>query len=280
MTETAFVLSGGASLGSIQVGMLQALYERHVKPDLIVASSAGALNGAFIAARPQTVSTAVELADIWIDLRRGQVFPLNPLTGLLGFAGAREHLVPDSGLRHLVERHLTTGRIEELPIPLHVIATDLEDGREVRLSSGPLVESILASAAIPGVLPSVRLNRRDLVDGGVANNTPISHAVELGAKRIYVLPTGQSCELEGPPHGAIGMVLHAINLLMHRRLLDDIARFGDQVELVVLPPPCPVDVQPMDFSRAESLIERSLEQSRRFLDERETARSDAPPVAA
>jgi NTE family protein len=165
-------------------------------------------------------------------------------------------------------------------IPLHVIATDLGDGREVRLSSGPLVESVLASAAIPGVLPSVELNGRDLVDGGVANNTPISHAVELGAKRIYVLPTGQSCELESPPHGAVDMVLHAINLLMHRRLLDDIVRFRDSAELVVLPPPCPLDVQPMDFGKAERLIERSLDQSRRFLDERGKARPGALPLSA
>ena len=148
--KTAFVLSGGASLGAIQAGMLQALYERRLKPDLIVATSAGALNGAFIAARPQTLSTAVELAEIWIELRRGQVFPLNPLTGLLGFAGAREHLVPDSGLRHLIERHLTAARIEELAIPLHLVATDVRKGEEVRLSHGPLVDSILASAAIPG----------------------------------------------------------------------------------------------------------------------------------
>ena len=264
---TAFVLSGGASLGAIQAGMLQALYERRLKPDLIVATSAGALNGAFIAARPQAVSTAVELAEIWIELRRGQVFPLNPMTGLLGFTGAREHLVPDSGLRHLIERHLTAATIEELAIPLHLIATDVRKGEEVRLSTGPLVDSILASAAIPGVLPSVRLRGRDLVDGGVANNTPISHAVELGAERIYVLPTGQSCELDAPPHGAIGMVLQAINLLVHRRLLEDVARFGDQAELVVLPPPCPIDVQPMDFSQAECLIDHALAQSRRALDD-------------
>jgi NTE family protein len=269
--KTAFVLSGGASLGAIQAGMLQALYERRLKPDLIVATSAGALNGAFIAARPQTVSTAVELGEIWTELRRGQVFPLNPVTGLLGFAGAREHLVPDSGLRRLIERHLTAATIEELAIPLHLVATDVRKGDEVRLSSGPLVDSILASAAIPGVLPSVRLHGRDLMDGGVANNTPINHAVELGAERIYVLPTGQSCELEAPPHGAIGMVLQAINLLVHRRLLEDVARFRDQADLVVLPPPCPIDVQPMDFSQAECLIERALAQSRRILDERGAA---------
>jgi NTE family protein len=265
--KTAFVLSGGASLGSIQAGMLQALYERHVKPDLIVATSAGALNGAFIAARPQTVTTAVELAEIWIELRRGQVFPLNPVTGLLGFAGAREHLVPDSGLRDLIERHLTAERIEELAIPLHLVATDVCKGEEVRLSSGPLVDSILASAAIPGVLPNVRLHDRDLMDGGVANNTPISHAVELGAERIYVLSTGMSCELDTPPHGAIGMVVHAINLLVHRRLLEDIARFQDEAELIVLPPPCPIDVQPMDFSQAECLIGRALADSRQVLSQ-------------
>src|SRR3954471_15981396 len=89
----AFVLSGGAGLGAVQVGMLRALYERGVVPDLIVGTSAGALNGAYIATRPQTIATADELADIWRHLRRGQIFPVNPLTGLLGFLGARDHLV-------------------------------------------------------------------------------------------------------------------------------------------------------------------------------------------
>src|SRR5690242_4801952 len=102
---TAFVFSGGASLGAIQVGMLEALYERGIVPDLIVGTSAGALNGAFIAERPQTVETAHELASVWRGLHRAQVFPLNPLSGALGLIGARRHLVPDFGLRRLVERH-------------------------------------------------------------------------------------------------------------------------------------------------------------------------------
>jgi NTE family protein len=153
--EVAFVLSGGASLGAIQVGMLRALYEHGVAPDLIVGTSAGALNAAFIASRPQAPATAEALAAIWRDLRRGEVFPLNPLTGLLGFLGARDHLVPESGLRKLIARHVEGERLEEMPIPLHVVAVDVLSGEELRLSRGPLADAVLASAAIPAVLEPV-----------------------------------------------------------------------------------------------------------------------------
>src|SRR5829696_1404744 len=134
----AFVLSGGASLGAIQVGMLRALYEREITPDLIAGTSAGALNGAYIASRPQASATADRLARIWRELRRGQVFPVNPLTGLLGFLGVRDHLVPESGLERLIERHVECRELEELPIPVHVVAVDVVTGQELRLSHGPL----------------------------------------------------------------------------------------------------------------------------------------------
>jgi len=262
----AFVLSGGASLGAVQVGMLRALYEREITPDLIVGTSAGALNGAFIASRPQTTATADALADIWRGLRRGQVFPINPLTGLLGFLGSRDHLVPDSGLRRLVSRHVERELLEELPIPLHVVAVDVLSGQEVRLSSGAVVDAVLASAAIPGVLAPVEWRNHVLMDGGVANNTPISHAVELGAERVYVLPTGHACALDEPPEGALGMALHAISLLTHRRLVDDIERHREEADLIVLPPPCPLDIQPIDFGHAGELIDCALLDAREFLD--------------
>src|SRR5262249_52933835 len=145
--EVAFVLSGGASLGAIQVGMLHALYERGIAPDVIVGTSAGAMNGAFIASRPQTPETARALAAVWRDLRRGQVFPLSPLTGLLGFLGARDHLVPATGLRKLIVRHVQHDALDAMPIPLHVVAVDVMTGEELRLSSGPVVDAVLASAA-------------------------------------------------------------------------------------------------------------------------------------
>jgi NTE family protein len=262
----AFVLSGGASLGAIQVGMLQALYERGVVPDLIVGTSAGAMNGAFIATRPQTVASAEALASVWRELRRGQVFPVNPLTGLLGFLGTRDHVVPASGLRKLIARHVQAGELEDLPIPLHVVAVDVLSGEELRLSTGPLVDAVLASASIPGVLPPVSWQDRVLMDGGVANNSPISHAVALGAEEIYVLPTGHACALSVPPRGALAIALHAISLLTQRRLLDDIRRHECDARLIVLPPPCPLRIQPIDFAHADDLITRALEDARQFLD--------------
>ncbi len=262
----AFVLSGGASLGAIQVGMLRALYERGIVPDVIVGTSAGALNGAFIASRPQTVATADALAAVWRTLRRGQVFPVNPLAGLLGFMGARDHLVPASGLRRLIAGHVERVRLEEMPIPLHVVAVDVLSGEELLLSSGPVLDAVVASASIPAVLAPVAWEDRMLVDGGVANNTPISHAVGLGAQRVYVLPTGHACSLQELPRGALGLALQAISLLTHRRLIDDIERHRDQVQLVVLPPPCPLSITPIDFGQADALIEQSLLDTREFLD--------------
>ena len=263
--DVAFVLSGGAGLGAIQVGMLRALYEHGVSPDVIVGTSAGALNGAFIASRPQTVATADALGAIWRDLRRSQVFPVNPLTGLLGFLGARDHLVPESGLRRLVTKHVERDELDELLIPLHVVAVDVLSGEELRLSHGPVLDAVLASCAIPGVLKPVLWGDRRLMDGGVANNTPISHAVELGARRIYVMPTGYACALEEPPRGALAMALHAISLLTHRRLIDDIERHRADAQLIVLPPPCPLSITPIDFDRADELIGRALQDARQFL---------------
>jgi NTE family protein len=271
----AFVLSGGASLGAIQVGMLRALYERGIAPDFIVGTSAGALNGAFIASRPQRVETADELGAIWRELRRGQVFPLNPLTGLLGFLGSRSHLVPDSGLRRLITGHVEADRLEELPLPLHVVAVDVVTGEELRLSRGPLVDAVMASASIPAVLPHVSWDDRELMDGGVANNTPISHAIELGAEEIYVLPTGHACSLEEPPRSALAMALHAISLLTHRRLIDDVEKHRDDAKLVVLPPPCPLAIPPIDFNHADELIERAHADACEFLD---SGGAERPPI--
>ncbi len=250
---TAFVLSGGANLGAAQVGMLTALQESGVRPDLVIGTSVGALNGAWVAAG----APLDELGDLWRSLRRGQVFPADPLRGLLGFAGRRDHLVSDRGLRRLLRENLGFERLEDAPVALHVLATDVLTGLGVLFSDGPAVETILASAAIPGVLPPVPIGGRHYMDGGVVNNTPISHAVELAADTVFVLATGYSCALHQPPRSALGMSLHAVSLMIHQRLSVDVEKYADLVDLRVVPPLCPISVAPTDFSQADDLIRRA-----------------------
>ena len=262
----AFVLSGGASLGAVQAGMLEALFERGIAPDVIVGCSVGAINGAFIASREPTVETARELGAVWSGLNRGSVFPVNPLTGLLGFVGRGTHLVSNGNLRRLIERHAGFDRLEDARVPLHVIGTDVLSGRELRLSTGPAVDAVMASAAIPGVFAPVAVDGDLVIDGGVCDNTPISQAIQLGAEEIYVLPTGYSCDLDAPPRAALNMLLHAMSLMLAQRLYVEIELYRTKARVVVLPPPCPVNVQPIDFSHAGELIDRARAESRTFLD--------------
>ena len=257
--HTAFVFSGGASLGALQVGMLQALYERGIAPDLLVATSVGALNAAFVASRPQTVATARELGRVWRNLQREDIFPVSMGALVGGLCGRRNHLVPDRGLRQLVRRHLEFDELAGAAIPLHLVAFNLIERRELLLSEGPAVDAVVAAASVPGVFPPVELADRLLIDGGVVNNTPISHAVELGAERIFVLPTRDPGSLTAPaPQTALDTAMYGHGLLIEDRLETDIARYSRDVELVVLPPANPAGVQPTSFEHSARLINQAL----------------------
>jgi len=251
--------------------MLEALYEREIHADMIVGTSVGAINGAFIASRPPTIETARELQALWRGLSRGQVFPANPLSAGLGLLGVRDHVVPVGPLRRLLQRHVAFEALEDAAVPTHVIAADVLTGEEVRLSSGPAVEAILASAAVPGVFPSVSWRGRRLMDGGAINNTPISHAVELGADRVIVMAAIGSGQRARPPHGALASGLVAISHIIARRLAEDIARYQSLVELVVLPSPTTANL-PTDFTCSEELIADGLRRARWMLTRRGCAR--------
>lgn len=266
MTTTAYVLSGGASLGAVQVGMLQALAERHVEPDLLVGTSAGAINAAYVAGRGSSRRALDDLAATWVGLRRRDVFPLDPLRHLMALGGTRTSLFSDHGLRRLVAAHLTYGALEEASTPVHVVATNLLSGEEVLLSTGDAVSAVLASTAIPGVLPVVQREGMSLVDGGLANNTAISQAVALGADRVFVLPTGVACALTEPPAGALAVTVQALSFLIQQRLIRDVADFAGHAELHVLPPLCPLAVSPLDFRHAAELIDRARQSTGKWLD--------------
>jgi NTE family protein len=250
----------------MQAGMLRALYERGIVPDLLVGTSAGALNAAFVASRPQTVETADQLARVWHELRREQIFPLSLRALLVGLSGHRDHLVPDGGLRRLVARHIEFADLGDAAVSLHVVAFDLSENCEVLLSRGPTLDVIRAAASIPGIFPPVSIGGRSLVDGGVVNNTPISHAVALGAKRIFVLPTRDARRAPSrASRGALGAAMEGLSLLTDGRLRFDLARYSNDAELVVLPAPNSLDVQPTNFGHSQRLIDEALTATREFL---------------
>jgi len=257
----AFVLSGAASLGAIQAGMAMALEEHDIVPDLILGTSAGAINGAFLASG----GTPEELAEIWRKMDRKAVFPLRPGVGLQAFLGLRKNFVPPSGLRRLLRRHLGSRRIEDLEIPFVAMAADARTGEEVRLERGEAVAAIMASAALPGLYPPVEIESRALIDGGIANNTPIAAAIELGANEVYVLSPGYSCGLAELPPNAFAQAVHAVGLLVQQRLLIETATTDYGVPVHFVPPPCPIQVSPVDFSQADMLIDRALVGTRQWL---------------
>jgi NTE family protein len=264
---TAFVMAGGASLGALQVGMLRALYERDILPDLFVGTSVGALNAAFVTSRPQEVVTADELARIWTGVERQDVFPLDVYMLVGGLSGWRDHVVGPHALKRIVRRHIGFDDLAESPIPIHVVAFDLISGREVLLSSGPAVDAVLAATAIPGILPPVRMGGRRLVDAGVANNTPISHAVALGAQRIYVLPTQDPANPLGTlPRTALDAAVFAFNMRTNDRLQADLVRYQHDAEIIVLPAPNHHRIQPTDFGHARTLTDEALVAARAALD--------------
>ncbi len=260
--KTAFVLAGGGSLGAVQIGMLRELLAAGVRPDFVVGCSVGALNACYFAGAP-TLEGVAGLERVWLGLRRADVFPFT-LRSALALLGRPDHIVDPRGLRRLVETHLAFAALEDAALPVHVMATDAQ-GLAVRLSRGPALEAILASAAIPGVFPPVRIGARTLMDGAVAANTPIRLAVELGATRVFVLSTGYACAMQEPPQGAVAKALHAITLMINWQLMHELERLPDSVQLRLAPTLCPLAVSPFDFSASRALIDRAARSTRKWI---------------
>jgi NTE family protein len=262
---TAFVFAGGSSLGALQVGMLKALVSRGIVPDFVAGSSAGAINAAYFAMEP-TAAGVDQLERIWCSLKRDNIFSVSRLGGLWGVMARRSHMVSPGGLTQVLEANLPLRELDQGKIPCCIVATDVLTGREFRIRSGPTIPALLASAAIPGIFPPVRLHGRHLVDGGVTSHTPLAAAIELGARTIFVMPTGFSCALSEPPRTAVEGALHALNLLISLQLRCAVQQFAERADIRIVPPLCPQAVSPYDFDRAAELIRRGEQSTLQWLD--------------
>ncbi|HKS17741.1 MAG TPA: patatin-like phospholipase family protein [Bradyrhizobium sp.] len=254
--KTAFVFAGGGSFGAIQVGMLHSLAAHGISADLVVGSSVGALNGAFYASDP-TLDGVKRLATIWRGLHRHDVFPITWRT-LLGFLWRRDFLIPHDGVRKLIEDHIPFRNLQDAPMPVHIVATDIITGDSVVLSEGSTAEAIVASTAIPGAFSPIHYKDYFLADGAISSNTPVRVAVRKGARRLIVLPTGHACANQAPPVGAVANAMHALTLLIARQLVNELENLGPGIEYYVVPPLCPLVGSPYDFSRTADHIDRAI----------------------
>jgi len=188
--RVAFVLGGGGLLGAGEVGMLEALLEAGVRPDLVLGTSVGAVNGAAVAADP-TRGAVDELRALWLGLADSGLYSGNALRRVGHLARTRTHVHPNEPLRAMLREHLGDVAIEDLPVPFQCVAASIERAAEHWFASGSLVEAVLASCAVPGILPPVRVGEETFLDGGLVNSIPVERALVLGARTVYVLQVGR-----------------------------------------------------------------------------------------
>lgn len=269
--KTAFVLGGGGNLGAIQVGMLRAVIDRGVTPDLIVGCSVGALNAVALAGEPDRDGVD-RLATTWLGLKPDDIFPAGRLTGPWMLVRRALSLCANDHLRAVIERCATFDRFEDAAVPVEVVATSLATGRERWFGSGPIVEPVLASAALPAVLPPVEIDGQLFIDGAVVDNVPISRALHHGCERIYVFHVGNFSRPRPKPQRPIDVLLQSFSIARNYRFLAESGgAVPEGVEIHTLPGIDPGNIKRNDFSRTRELIERAAYAASAYLDGRRPA---------
>ena len=262
-TVIAFVLQGGGSLTACQVGMLRALTEAGVTPDLLVGSSAGALNAVAFAADP-TAQGLDRLTDVWMSLRRRHVAPFSVRALASALTGRGAGIVPMTAFRDLVQRGIGVTRLEDTTIPAHVIATELGSGDAVVLSDGDAVTALLASCAYPGLYAPVEIAGQRLIDGGVSAAAPILQAESLGSTLTCVLPAAGADPLQVVPRAPLSLAFLALGHILDASARRDLALAAWPVR--ILPMARARGNSPVDFRNTERLIEDGYALATRWLE--------------
>ena len=231
---TAYVLGGGGVLGSSEVGMVRALAEHGIRPDLVLGTSIGALNGAFIAADPG-IEGAERLAAVWEAVVREGVFLDNPMRQAARVARYRTHLLSHAPLRHVISRYLPVSRFEELEVSFQCVAACIEDSSGRWFTDGDLTDAVVASCSVPGLFPPVQIGDRHYLDGGLVHSIPVGRALALGATRIFVLQVGRVEQPLKVPTKPWEVATVAFEIARRHRFVHEMESVPDDVDLHVLP---------------------------------------------
>jgi NTE family protein len=272
--DVAFVLGGGGLLGAHEVGMLAALAERRIEPDVVLGTSIGAVNGALYAAEPGAGGVE-RLRRLWRDSEA--LWSGSALRRLTTLARTRTYLQPFAEVRERLARVLPVQRVEDLAVRFQCVAASIERAAEHWFTEGPLAEVVLASCAVPGVLPPVRVGDEHFIDGGIVNSIPVSRGVELGARTIYVLQVGRAEQTLKPPRWPWEVGLVAFEVARRHRFAHDLLSLPERVELHVLPtggsaaPPYNDLSAPLRLRQLAATVQRQIESayeaSLRYLEE-------------
>jgi NTE family protein len=266
---TAFVLGGGGLLGAHEVGMLRALSGAGIRPDLVVGTSIGAVNGAFVAADPD--GAAERLADLWQGESLRTVFSETLLGRAVRLARSGTHLHAIEPLRKLLADKLPAEDFADLKVPFHCVAASIEHATARWFTSGPVVSAIMASCAVPGLLPPVEIDGAHYFDGGLVDSIPVGRAVALGAGIVYVLQVGR---IESPlpvPARPWEVGLVAFEIARRHRFHEEMSALPAGVQVHVLPtggdqvPPGLGQFRYRGRNKVSSSIERSYAASARYL---------------
>jgi NTE family protein len=260
----AFALGGGASSAAAQVGMLAALAEHGIVPDLIVGTSAGALNGVILADDP--ADAVARLRDIWTTMDMRRVIPDSRLRKARQLIG-RVHMYRNEGLAALFEQNLSARTFAELSLPFACVATDLDEGSAVILDEGALLDALLATCAIPGVFPTVIRNGRSLVDGLCVANLPVRQALELGAGSIIALDGRPSKPLAGPRRDVRDTMAAAFATVVARQTVSDLEYVAERVPVWSVPGQPAAQRSAFQFGDCAQLIEDAYDAASVYLSE-------------
>ena len=260
----AFVLPGGGSSGATQVGMLRAVLEAGIRPDLVVGCSVGALNGAFLAKRPE-LAQVDRLEGIWRGLSRADVFGPTDHRTLLRLARRRDHVCDPSALRRLITGFCDLRDLADAAVPLHVVTTDLDHGAARWWQRGPAADILEASACLPGLFPPVVLDGCRHVDGGVLEPVPVRRALDLDASTVYVFGDAEGMDPPTAHMHALEVLVRSFAIARFSGLPDpaSMARPGQRV--VVLPQADTTGIDLRDFRYTARLIDESYQRCRAAL---------------
>jgi NTE family protein len=233
--RTAFVLGGGGVLGAVEVGMLRALTERDIRPDFVVGTSIGALNGVLIAADP-TDAVIAKLMHVWASPQAREVFGDSAPRQIARLARAGTHLHSPQPLRGMLTQALE-GRTDfaDLPVRFECCAASIERAAEHWFTEGAVVDAVLASAAVPGLLPPVKVGDEHFIDGGIVNSIPVGRAIDGGATTVFVLQVGRIDRPLTAPRNPIDVARVAFEISRRHRFAREMAAVPEHVTVHVLP---------------------------------------------